>query len=156
VPVISAVGHEVDITVCDLVADHRAPTPSSAAETAVASRTEVAMLLAQVRDELLTAIETNIGETRARAASAACDLTQASARHLAARQHSFAGVAGRLNALSPLGTLQRGYAVARGAEGETLRSIGDFVVGGRFSLRLHDGEVDAVTSAVRGRRGAQP
>jgi exodeoxyribonuclease VII large subunit len=156
VPVISAVGHEVDITICDLVADHRAPTPSAAAETAVASRTEVAMLLARARGELLAAIETNVGDARARAASAAYDLAKASARHLASRQNSFANLAGRLNVLSPLGTLQRGYAVARDAHGDTLRSAADFMVGRTFSLRLQDGEVDAVTSAVHARRGEQP
>jgi len=156
VPVISAVGHEVDITICDLVADHRAPTPSAAAEAAVASRTEVAMLLARARAELCAAMEANVGETRARAASVAYDLTRASVRQLETRRNSVSGLAGRLNVLSPLATLQRGYAVALGTEGETLRSVADFAVGRGFSLRVHDGEVDAVTSAVRARRSEQP
>jgi exodeoxyribonuclease VII large subunit len=152
VPTISAVGHEVDITLCDLVADHRAPTPSAAAETAVASRDETAMALDGTRRRLIAAMEITLGEPQSRAATAARGLTRASARCLMNRQTTVAALAGRLNALSPLATLERGYAVPRGADGGTLGSVADFAVGRAFSLRLRDGEVDAVTSAVRARR----
>jgi exodeoxyribonuclease VII large subunit len=152
VPTISAVGHEVDITICDLVADHRAPTPSAAAETAVASREETALALGGVRRRLVAAIEISLGEPQSRAATAAQGLTRATARCLAQRHTALAGLAGRLNVLSPLATLQRGYAVPRAADGGTLGSVTDFAVGRPFSLRLRDGEVDALTSAVRPRR----
>jgi exodeoxyribonuclease VII large subunit len=152
VPTISAVGHEVDITICDLVADHRAPTPSAAAETAVASRDEIAMALGGTRRRLIAAMEISLGEPRARAATTARSLTRAAARCLDARQTTVAALAGRLHALSPLATLERGYAVPRAPDGGTLGSIADFAVGRAFSLRLRDGEVDAVTSAVRAAR----
>jgi exodeoxyribonuclease VII large subunit len=149
VPTISAVGHEVDITLCDLVADLRAPTPSAAAETAVASRTEMALELRAQRARLVSAIETCLYEPRRRAASAAHGLASEVATLLASRQASTAALAGRLNALSPLATLERGYAVARGADGGPRASVADFAAGERFVLRVRDGEVDATTTAVR-------
>ncbi|HET7187024.1 MAG TPA: exodeoxyribonuclease VII large subunit [Gemmatimonadaceae bacterium] len=149
VPTISAVGHEVDITLCDLVADLRAPTPSAAAETAVASRMELALELGALRARLVGAIETCLYEPQQRASSAARALSRAVSGRLTQRQASVAALAGRLNALSPLATLERGYAVASGADGATRSSIRDFAPGERFNLRVRDGDVDATTVAVR-------
>jgi exodeoxyribonuclease VII large subunit len=149
VPTISAVGHEVDITLCDLVADLRAPTPSAAAERAVASRMEAALELGAQRARLVDAIHTCLYEPRLRASSAGRALSAAVANRVAARQTAAAGLAGRLHALSPLATLERGYSVARGADGATLASVSDFAHGRPFTLRLRDGEVDATTRATR-------
>jgi len=149
VPTISAVGHEVDITLCDLVADHRAPTPSAAAEAAVLSRDELLLTLGAQRHRLVTAMENHLDAPRARAQSAAAALTTAMSRRLAERQSALAASAGRLNALSPLATLERGYAVARGEQGTTLASATQFAEGQSFTLRLRDGEVDAMTRVVR-------
>jgi exodeoxyribonuclease VII large subunit len=71
------------------------------------------------------------------------------ARRLGERQSALAAAAGRLNALSPLATLERGYAVARGEQGMTLASASQFAEGQLFTLRLRDGEVDATTRVVR-------
>ena len=149
VPTISAVGHEVDFTLCDLVADHRAPTPSAAAEAAVRSRDELLLTLGAQRQRLVTAIEACLFEPRDRARSASAELTTAMTRRLGERQASLAASAGRLNALSPLATLERGYAVARDATGGTLASASQFAAGSAFTLRLRDGEVDATTRALR-------
>ena len=62
------------------------------------------------------------------------------------------GVAGRLNALSPLATLSRGYAVARRPDGEALTSAAQFTKGESFDLTLHDGVVDATVENIRGKR----
>jgi exodeoxyribonuclease VII large subunit len=149
VPTISAVGHEIDITLCDLVADVRAPTPSAAAEAAVRSSDETALALGGLRRRLVAAVEGCLLEPRDRAESAARALTAAASRHLSDRRNSVSALAGRLHALSPLATLERGYAVARGAEGRTLASTDDFEPNAAFTLRLRDGEVDATTRAVR-------
>ncbi len=149
VPVISAVGHEVDITLCDLVADHRAATPSAAAETAVLSHQEVALALRGQRQRLVAAIEGCLYEPRQRAISASRDLSRAAARAVETPRNRLAALAGRLDALSPLATLGRGYAVATSPSGHTLGSITEFAPGEPFALRLRDGTIDAITTAVR-------
>jgi exodeoxyribonuclease VII large subunit len=149
VPTISAIGHEVDITLCDLVADHRAPTPSAAAEAAVLSREELLLTLNSHRQRLVMAMEDWLYLPRSRAQSAAAALTTSMSRRLDERQSALAASAGRLNALSPLATLERGYSVARAENGATLTSSSQFAEGQGFTLRLRDGEVDATTRAVR-------
>jgi exodeoxyribonuclease VII large subunit len=69
--------------------------------------------------------------------------------HLTSRRTAFGGLAGRLHALSPLATLERGYAVARDASGRTLASAADFKPDGEFTLRVRDGEVDARVRSIR-------
>ena len=149
VPTISAVGHEVDITLCDLVADLRAATPSAAAEAASPSLDEIALTLGEHRQRLVAAIEGCLFEPRDRAASAARMLSATAGRHVAERQSSLAALAGRLNALSPLATLERGYAAVRGTDGTTLTSVSQFSEHADFTLRLRDGEVDATAHRVR-------
>jgi exodeoxyribonuclease VII large subunit len=149
VPTISAVGHEVDVTLCDLVADHRAPTPSAAAEAAVLSQEELLLTLGAHRHRLVSAMQDYLYAPRNLARNAAGALTASMSRRLGERQSALAASAGRLNALSPLATLERGYAVARAENGATLTSASQFVDEQGFTLRLRDGEVDATTRAVR-------
>lgn len=143
VPIISAVGHEVDISLCDLVADVRAPTPSAAAETAVTSRVEVKLAVESLGRRLVRAVDARMYEPRARAASAAHSLAAATTEYLRARGDRLAMLSGRLHALSPLATLERGYAVALDADGRTLASVGDFRPKMAFTLRVRDGIVRA-------------
>jgi exodeoxyribonuclease VII large subunit len=149
VPTISAVGHEIDVTLCDLVADLRAPTPSAAAEAASASLDEIALTLGAQRQRLAAAMEGCLFEPRDRAAAAARQLGAAATRQVTARQAALAALAGRLDALSPLATLARGYAVASRPDGATLSSVSDFGQGEDFTLRLRDGEVDATARRIR-------
>jgi exodeoxyribonuclease VII large subunit len=149
VPTISAVGHEIDVTLCDLVADLRAPTPSAAAEAAAPSREELVMTLETHRQRLTTAIDGCLFEPRERMRGAARTLKTAVIRRVDERSTALGALAGRLHALSPLATLERGYAAARDADGRTLSSVTDFAEGAGFTLRLRDGEVDATTDAVR-------
>ncbi len=149
VPTISAIGHEVDFTLCDLVADLRAPTPSAAAESAVSSREELALVLGTHRRNLVSAVHACVAAPRERAALAARALSRATAHHLRERQSRLGVLAGRLEALSPLATLQRGYAIAFDPSGRTLASASDFAVGRSFALRVRGGVVDASVEAVR-------
>lgn len=223
VPVVSAVGHEVDFTIADLVADHRAPTPSAAAELVVplfaeaqARRDELdARLLRAGRRVIAEArLKLDGGETRAAAA-----LKQVIARRrrvldelqrklaslhprarlsrdralldgararlaprmrqlidarrrtlddlrrrlearmrqaLEARRRAFAGHVGKLDALSPLSVLERGYALARTADGAVLTGIEAVQPGDPISVRLSRGELDCVIKSISGGPPADP
>ena len=165
IPIVSAVGHEVDVTISDLVADMRAPTPSAAAETVVP---DAAALLAQLRRTPVrlgrglrraaarrrTAVSERFAwlvrsmERRLAPARQAVDLGRGRlerrmARLRTERHARLHGLAGRLEALSPLATLSRGYAVARTAEGRVLRTVEELRPGVRFRLRVTDGTVEA-------------
>ena len=148
IPTISAVGHEVDITLCDLVADHRAATPSAAAEAAVPvlteARAEAAAMLLALREALVRQVQ----RRRDRVERAAHDLRVGVTRTTERRGARMTAIAGKLHALSPLATLARGYAVARDASGATLASTSDFVPGVDFDLLLRDGTIRATTRSV--------
>ena len=141
IPTISAVGHEIDLTICDLVADLRAPTPSAAAEAAVRSTEELYVALRSTAGRLTAALQSHT-----RTASLSLRRTERhfalAARHgVERRRAAVESVAGRLNALSPLATMARGYAVARGEDGATLASVSQFAAGMRYDLLVRDGTV---------------
>jgi exodeoxyribonuclease VII large subunit len=148
VPVISAVGHEVDITICDAVADLRAPTPSAAAAAACASRDEVNKALSLAKRNLSDALVGRIQYARRHLGRLARSVAQSSTRIVTRKKALVAMSAARLNALSPLATLSRGYAVARDKDGHALTSARQFSPGVEFNLLLRDGRVSARSEEV--------
>jgi len=170
VPTISAVGHETDVTIADLVADLRAATPSAAAEAAVPVLADIRLLVSQLagtmadnlqdrviverrelgrRAEGLALRARRVSERRrARAEQLVARLARSAPRAVERRQSRVAALSERLHALSPLKVLGRGFAVARGAAGETLSARGAFKKGVPFDLLLRDGRVRATTDAV--------
>jgi exodeoxyribonuclease VII large subunit len=148
VPVISAVGHEADITVCDAVADLRAPTPSAAAAAACSARDEIDKVFALARRDLSEALTQRVLSARADLERLGRRLNQTADGIVAGRKSLLSAVAGRLNALSPLATLSRGYAVARDPKGKALTSTQQFRPGLKFQLLLHDGSIGANATDV--------
>ena len=149
IPIISAVGHEVDITLCDLVADVRAPTPSAAAEIVARSEEELVQMLADLRAKMARTVSWRVDSARNRHRSAGRSLQHAANGFKERAKHRVSALAGRLDALSPLSTLHRGYAVPRDLEGHTLRDVAEFAPGLAFELLLRDGSVRATTDSVR-------
>ena len=143
VPVISAVGHETDVTLCDLVADMRAATPSAAAEAATPDRADVLVELAHLGTRLARGLAGRSGRVAERLDRTFDRLTGTLERRLERHRHELSGLAGRLDALSPLKILERGYALARDEEGRVLKRVVQFPSGLRFRLRVTDGEVAA-------------
>ncbi|HEX8691397.1 MAG TPA: exodeoxyribonuclease VII large subunit [Longimicrobium sp.] len=141
VPVISAVGHEVDYTIADLVADLRAPTPSAAAEAAVPDGAAVRRELDELRRRLVECTREQVDGARESLYNVRLDLRQAAERVLRARRDRVGATAAQLHALSPLAVLSRGYAVPLGADGRVLRTTADFAPGAAFDLRVADGVV---------------
>ena len=165
VPTIAAVGHETDVTLTELVADLRAATPSAAAEKAVPDRADLARRLATTAAGLAAAVSRRLelagervshavtrlgGAVDRRLAGTAERLRRHASRmqascdaRLAARQADLARLGASLDALSPLKVLDRGYSVARDADGRVLRRVADFPAGSAFRLRVTDGDVPA-------------
>ncbi|HVQ48337.1 MAG TPA: exodeoxyribonuclease VII large subunit [Gemmatimonadales bacterium] len=143
VPTISAVGHEVDISLTDLVADVRAATPSAAAELAVPDRRDVLRLVDDLSGRLAAGLTARTRLASARLARTADRLQAAVQVGLQRRRSQTERLAVQLDALSPLRVLGRGYAVARAMDGRVLKQKADFVADLPFQLRVADGDVRA-------------
>ena len=163
VPVISAVGHEVDVTISDLVADVRAPTPSAGAEAAVedgeglsdalsVTRTRMSGALRAITFRRREVLGVRLGQLRRsgvglvqprrEAVSRTGDRMESAVRGIAMlKKARLTEVAGKMDVLSPLATLGRGYALPQDASGRILRTVEAFEKGDRFSLRVSDGSV---------------
>ena len=164
IPVISAVGHEPDVTIADFVADLRAATPSNAAELAVPDQNDMYARLEQFGVRLKHAAEQNLSRERARLERAASSRAMTSPQNyiqdrrmlldyqqhrlvnginatMAVSQRRVASLAASLDALSPLKVLGRGYSIARTEIGSVISSVRQMEPDTRFLLRLADGEV---------------
>ena len=164
IPVVSAVGHEVDFTIADFVADLRAPTPSAAAELLVRESQALVEAVEDFRLRLGRAARQEISQARLMLQSAVSALKNPRERindlrlrfddwserlestlqnTLERRREKVERLEGSLKALSPLRVLERGYAIAFAADGKALRSVAQLPAGAAFSLRLHDGKIAA-------------
>lgn len=164
IPVISAVGHEPDVTIADFVADRRAATPSNAAELAVPDQNDMYARLEQLNVRMKNAMERELSQRRAALTRMATSRALTTPENylqdrrmlvdyqqrrlisglngaLARYQRCIAALAASLDALSPLKVLGRGYSIARTEEGRVLSSVNQATPGTRFRLRLSDGDV---------------
>ncbi len=171
IPVISAVGHEPDVTISDYVADLRAATPSNAAELAVPDKDA----LSETLDSMSSAMETALTR-QLRAARQHLDtlskspalrsptgyleqreksleylknrLISAENQSISRNSQRFVALTAKLDAMSPLKVLTRGYAMAQAADGSILRSVRQAEPGQRISVRLSDGSLSATVMKV--------
>ncbi len=165
VPIISAVGHETDFTICDFVADMRAPTPSAAAELAVPDRRELMMRLDSFDGRICNALLRNIGRAREKfeylknvtegfsadnlikirreAILALGDKASLLIKARVNRERDRLSVSvGRANALNPLSILSRGYSITE-LNGSTVKSTSQVNINDDISIILSDGRIDA-------------
>lgn len=164
IPVISAVGHEPDVTIADFVADVRAATPSNAAELAVPDQNDLYAHLEQLSIRMTKAVRRTLDERRAVIARLAASRALTSPENylqdrrmlldyqqkrlisglehaLAGQQRRVAALAASLDALSPLKVLGRGYSIARSEDGAVISRVEQAAPDTRFHLRLSNGEV---------------
>ena len=141
-PVVSAVGHEIDVTLADLAADKRALTPSEAGEYCVPDAREVALHLDRLADRLRLSGQSQLRNARDRLDQLAQRARQALDHDLVARRHRVARLAASLEALSPLGVLARGYSLTLLADAKTLvRNANDVKTGDLINTRLFVGQI---------------
>lgn len=166
IPIISAVGHETDFTIADFVADLRAPTPSAAGELAVPDINEINWKLANIKRNLVTLLNkktevmsqrykrimnstvfknpTNGIKQRAMAVDAYAQRLE-SAIQLKNKnvKINLTKLISKLDGLSPLKTLSRGYSVIQDKENKVVKSVKDLKIGDQITLVLTDGDVNA-------------
>ena len=162
IPVVSAVGHEVDFTICDFVADLRAATPSAAADLSLPDKEDLTRQVSALTTRLTGAQTTRLRRLRTRLDQLSTTkvltspegvyclrretveglskrLNLSVGRHLTHKRQSLERVVAELGALNPLAVLGRGYALVQTGEGRVIPAAAELKVGDRVSLRFADG-----------------
>ena len=175
IPVVSAVGHEVDFTICDFVADLRAATPSAAAELSLPDKEDLNRQVQALAARLTGAQSTRLRRYRTRLdqLSASRVLTSPEgvyrlrregvaglekrlnlsvSRHLTHKRQSMERVVASLGALNPLSVLGRGYALVQTEEGRVVPTAQELAVGDRVTLRFADGIAKVAVEEIEGSR----
>lgn len=171
VPVISAVGHEIDSPLCDFAADWRAPTPTAAAELLARPWSALEQALVQVRDDLESAVRSRLDRARLALADYRSDrlqetfqrvlqpsyqrfdfardaLRQAWSDRIAELRRRLELSRAALEALNPYEVLKRGYALVTDASGTAVQSVAGLTEGQKLSLRFHDGRTNVQVEEV--------
>ena len=169
IPIISAVGHETDFTICDFVADKRAPTPSAAAELAVPDGNELkrkfsnvttrmsALLDGRIKSEreklrlisgsrALTSPKAYLDDKRMTLLTLSKDLEQSVLMRLEQSKQRFVRLSSVLEAVSPLKVISKGYSAVFKDDGRLIKSVNDVREGDSVSFKLKDGTVNAVVN----------
>ena len=164
IPTISAVGHETDFTIADLVADHRAPTPSAAVEHVVPDQEELRQQLAAVKSNLVRSIAGRIDTVRTKLENIQSRIPPAhridainrlrqvidqldirgqrvATQQLNGKRRAWQVAAAQLDTLSPLATLARGYSICKDSSGKTVTDAAQVRAGEEINLRLSRGQL---------------
>lgn len=164
-PVVSAIGHEIDFTVTDLVADLRAATPSMAGELVVPVKVELEQMLTKQKGRLFHLLKTRLDKENMRLSYLAemsilkrperwldkyrDELSKTEERLmlccenlLNSKQQQLAVLAGKLNSLSPLDTLARGYSICKNAQGEILTDAKKVALQEKIEIQLYSGSLE--------------
>lgn len=171
IPVISAVGHETDFTICDLAADLRAPTPSAAAELAVPDQAKVKAQIESLAGELRrierTMVERQrlrlqqllqsrimrnprelVENRRMRLDTAYSELSYQYLQGLTKHQKRFSQLMAKLDALNPMQVLGRGYSIVQNRQGGVVKSINETEIGQNLNIRLSDGRLGCIVQSI--------
>ena len=169
IPVISAVGHEPDVTISDFVADLRAATPSNAAELAVPDQDALRQTLDSMAGAMATALSRQVKSARQHlktlaASQALCTptgyleqkrkdtlllnnrLVSAHIRGIERKKRHFIELTAKLDAMSPLKVMTRGYAIAQTEGGDVLRSVSQVKPDDRITVGVSDGKINAIVT----------
>lgn len=172
IPIISAVGHEPDVTISDYVADLRAATPSNAAELAVPDQAALLQNMDAAASAMASALAGRLRHARQRLAVLSQSpalisptgyleqrgknlehlktrLIAAQTQQLQHKRQRFIAATSKLDAMSPLKVLSRGYSIVNADNGKILRSVYQTAPGGKIRVTLSDGSLSAVVAEVK-------
>ena len=172
IPIISAVGHEPDVTISDYVADLRAATPSNAAELAVPDQAALLQSMDSAASAMASYLARQLRSSRQRLATLSRSpalmsptgylnqrrtnlehlktrLIAAQSQQLQRRRQRFVGCTAKLDAMSPLKVLTRGYSIVHQQDGSILRSVSQTEPGREIQVKLTDGSLNAVVSRIQ-------
>ena len=172
IPIISAVGHEPDVTISDYVADLRAATPSNAAELAVPDQDSLRQNLDAAFNTMLVAMRRQLSLERKHLQMLASNsvlqnptqyisqrkqtlthltdrLIAAQRNSIAKKRHTFISLTAKLDAMSPLKVLTRGYSMTQDAAGKIVRSIDQVATGDTVSISVSDGRITTTVTEVK-------
>ncbi len=172
IPVISAVGHETDYTICDFVADLRAPTPSAAAELAVPDTFQQKSMLESVQKRMCSAVFEKIGDEsirletrksalrrmspqnyidnlRVRCDRASMEMDNAVKHGITVKSKEFSALCAKLDAMSPLKIISRGYSVVS-KQGKIVSDISDVEKGDMINVRVGGGDIECEVTNIKG------
>ncbi|NLW12573.1 MAG: exodeoxyribonuclease VII large subunit [Clostridiaceae bacterium] len=175
IPVISAVGHETDFTICDFVADLRAPTPSAAAELAIPIKSELFMNLSQKREKMKIALHRKLEYQRVKLNNLidrpvmrspyeqinrrreyidrlSDKLISAENRYKTDAQNKLGLLAAKLDMLSPLKVLARGYSVVSNQDHPAITSVDQVRIDDKINVMLQDGSLECLIKNINDRR----
>ncbi|MBQ1258699.1 MAG: exodeoxyribonuclease VII large subunit [Clostridia bacterium] len=174
IPVVSAVGHETDFTICDLVSDMRAPTPSAAAELVFPDISEITLLLENSKTDMKNILQSKLENAEAvidrfsskkikariegkyKKLAEDIDSTEKNLRKrisakVSAEEEKLRYVTSVLEARSPLATLNRGYSIITNQNESLIKKISDVSVDMPINIRLSDGKVKAKITEIKNR-----
>ena len=147
IPVVSAVGHETDITITDFAADRRAPTPTAAAQMVTYDHAQAAACLQGVYDELHKAVQYDITNRHTVAKALLAQLSRQAAYRLAQERQQLTHSAALLEKVSPYAAFKRGFALVQDETGRAVTSSKSLIIGDRLALQWADGSV--ITEVVK-------
>ncbi len=170
VPVVSAVGHEIDVTICDLVADYRAPTPTAAAHAVFPDISELRSRLGQEEVHLFRVMKnrlktfhqsffslvsrlrdpcSRLTEARKKHEEFSQRLLLSLLKHLKAKERELSALVRHLEALSPLSVLSRGYSIVKDSDGKVVRESSSLRPGQFIEILLARGQIVAQVKEIK-------
>lgn len=170
-PVISAVGHEIDFTICDFVSDLRAPTPSAAAELAVPDMADLIYTVSSLKKRIAYSMENKLDSLRKRVSTASeltffkspmvyvdkkrTDLANAEIRvtntferRLSDKRSALSAISAKMSALNPLSVLSRGFGAVYDKDGKIVSSVSVLSSNDSISLEMSDGQINATVNEI--------
>ncbi|MFR9191621.1 MAG: exodeoxyribonuclease VII large subunit [Anaerovoracaceae bacterium] len=149
IPVISAVGHEIDFSISDFVADLRAETPTAAAEKAVPDDSQIIRSLDTYRSQLNSALKNKVMYHQMSLKSCIQDMRSVLIRRIDRAEHEIKQNLITLEENNPSNILSKGYTFMEGPDGKVVASASDMEEGGRYRIYFRDGTVEVTVSEIK-------